>query len=157
MQTHLDLLSKTQIRRRSGFLTRKTLSIVSTVILPYETKKNYALIYIILYVNQIENHQNCLSIANNILPGRYNPGDPFAMSTYGITIIPLIELLDDCSTVQKWYANDGNGVGFVDNLKNRWNRKTRSFFRLPSYHIPNHYQRRFSWKSTADFCTTKSK
>ena len=36
---------------------------------------------------------------------------------YGIAIILSIELLDDCSTVQKWYADNGNAVGSLDKLK----------------------------------------
>ena len=44
-------------------------------------------------------------------------GDPLAMSMYGIAIIPLIELLDDCFTVQKWYADDVNAVCSHDNMK----------------------------------------
>ena len=44
-------------------------------------------------------------------------GDPIAISMYGIAINPLIAFLDDCFTVQKWYANDGNAVGSLDNLK----------------------------------------
>ena len=30
----------------------------------------------------------------------------------------LIELLDDCFTVQKWHADNGTAVGYLDNLKN---------------------------------------
>ena len=47
-------------------------------------------------------------------------GDPLAMSMYGIAIITLIELLDDCFTVQKWYADNGNVVGSLINLKKRF-------------------------------------
>ena len=39
------------------------------------------------------------------------------MPMYGIAFIPLIELLDDCFTVQKWYAGNDNAVGSLDNLK----------------------------------------
>ena len=53
-------LFKTQVRRRSSFLTPKTLSIVSTLILPSETLRIYALFSIILYIIHIVNHRFCL-------------------------------------------------------------------------------------------------
>ena len=36
---------------------------------------------------------------------------------YGIAIIHQIQLLDDCFTVRKFYVDDGNAVGSLDNLK----------------------------------------
>ena len=44
-------------------------------------------------------------------------GEPLAMSMYGIAIIHSIELLDDCFTVQKRYADNVNAVGSLDNLE----------------------------------------
>ena len=44
-------------------------------------------------------------------------GDPLMMSMYGIAIIPLNEILDNCFTVQKWYADYGSVAGSLDNLK----------------------------------------
>ena len=52
--------------------------------------------------------------------------DPFAMSMYGIAIIPLIEPFDDCFAAQKWYADNGNTFGSHDNLK-------KPFFSLKKY------------------------
>ena len=43
--------------------------------------------------------------------------DPLAMSLFGIAIIPLIELPDDCFTVPRWCANNGNAVDSLDNMK----------------------------------------
>ena len=43
--------------------------------------------------------------------------EPLAMSMYGMTIICLIDFFDDCLLVQMWYADDGNAVGSLDNLK----------------------------------------
>ena len=56
------------------------------------------------------------------------------MLMYWIAIIPIIDILADCFTVQKWYADDGYIVGFLDNLKKSFGliEKTWSCFRLPS-------------------------
>ena len=39
------------------------------------------------------------------------------MSISGFFFIPLIEFLDDCFTVQKWYPGVSNGVRSLDNFK----------------------------------------
>ena len=44
-------------------------------------------------------------------------GHPLEISMYGIASIPLIELLGDCFTFQKSYADDDNRVGSLDNVK----------------------------------------
>ena len=44
-------------------------------------------------------------------------GDPVALATYGLAIIPLIKLLSVDNATQKWYADDGNTVGNLSNLK----------------------------------------
>ena len=43
-------------------------------------------------------------------------GDPLAISLNGIAIIPLIKIFDSCFTIQKWYADDGNAAGSLDNF-----------------------------------------
>ena len=112
-----ELLLTTQIRRRPCWLTQKTLSIVSIVILPYESSRNYAFSSIILYFFHIVNHKFVHQQTIIILTGRYNPRRPFAMSMYGIALILLIDIFDDCLTVQKWYGDNCNTVGSLDNLK----------------------------------------
>ena len=44
-------------------------------------------------------------------------GDPLAVAMYGIAILPLIELVQDLKFIQKWYADDGNVAGTLDDLK----------------------------------------
>ena len=44
-------------------------------------------------------------------------GDPLAMDMYGLAIIPLIKLLTVDNVTQKWYADDGNAVGKLSNLR----------------------------------------
>ena len=44
-------------------------------------------------------------------------GDPLAMAMYGIAILPLIELVQNPKVTQKWYADDGNVAGSLDDLK----------------------------------------
>ena len=44
-------------------------------------------------------------------------GDPLAMAMYGLAIIPLIKLLSVDNVIQKWYADDGNAVGNLSNLR----------------------------------------
>ena len=44
-------------------------------------------------------------------------GDPLAMAMYGLAIIPLIKLLSVDDVTQKWYADDGNAVGKLSNLR----------------------------------------
>ena len=43
-------------------------------------------------------------------------GDPLAMLMYGIAIKPLILKLQTPRTVQKWYADDGNAAGTLQQL-----------------------------------------
>ena len=44
-------------------------------------------------------------------------GDPLAMAMYGLAIIPLIKRLSVDDVIQKWYADDGNAVGKLSNLR----------------------------------------
>ena len=44
-------------------------------------------------------------------------GDPLAMAMYGIAILPLIDLCSDLKITQKWYADDGNVAGSLEDLK----------------------------------------
>ena len=44
-------------------------------------------------------------------------GDPLAMTMYGLAIIPLLKLLSVDNVTQKWYADDGNAVGKLNNLR----------------------------------------
>ena len=44
-------------------------------------------------------------------------GDSLAMSMCGIAIITFTELLYDCFTFHEWYAEDGNALSSLDNLK----------------------------------------
>ena len=44
-------------------------------------------------------------------------GDPLAMAMYGVAIIPLIRKLDQKEIMQKWFADDGNAVGSLQNLR----------------------------------------
>ena len=44
-------------------------------------------------------------------------GDPLAMAMYDLAIIPLIKLLSVDNVTQKWYADDGNAVGKLSNLR----------------------------------------
>ena len=39
------------------------------------------------------------------------------MAMYGLAIIPLIKLLSVDNVTQKWYADDGNEVGNLSNLR----------------------------------------
>ena len=39
------------------------------------------------------------------------------MAMYGLAIIPLIKLLSVDDVTQKWYADDGNAVGKLSNLR----------------------------------------
>ena len=43
-------------------------------------------------------------------------GDPLAMAMYGIALLPLVKLLENTDIVQKWYADDGNAVGKLEDL-----------------------------------------
>ena len=43
-------------------------------------------------------------------------GDPLAMAMYGVALLPLVKILEDPKTVQKWYADDGNAVGKLTDL-----------------------------------------
>ena len=44
-------------------------------------------------------------------------GDPLAMAMYGLAIIPLIKLLSVDNVTKKRYADDGNAVGKLSNLR----------------------------------------
>ena len=44
-------------------------------------------------------------------------GDPLAMDMYGLAIIPLKKLLSVDDVNQKWYADVGNAVGKLSNLR----------------------------------------
>ena len=44
-------------------------------------------------------------------------GDSLVMAMYGIAILPLIELVQDPKITQKWYADDGNVAGSLDDMK----------------------------------------
>ena len=44
-------------------------------------------------------------------------GDPLAMAMYGIAILPLIKLIDNENLCQKWFADDGNAVSKLDQLR----------------------------------------
>ena len=71
-------------------------------------------------------------------------GAPLVMPMYGIAIIALIELLDACFIVKKWYLDDVNPVGSRHSLKtnsDELKKKTWSRFRFPLYQVPNYYQR----------------
>ena len=46
-----------------------------------------------------------------------NQGDPIAMAMYGIALLPLIELVKNPKVTQKWYADDSNVAGSMDDLK----------------------------------------
>ena len=61
-------------------------------------------------------HQNCFLLQKKIL-GRAHQGYLFANSMYVYASILLIGLLDGCLTVKKCYADDGNFVNSLDNLK----------------------------------------
>ena len=39
------------------------------------------------------------------------------MAIYGLAIIPLIKLLSVDDVTRKWYADDGNAVGNLSNLR----------------------------------------
>ena len=39
------------------------------------------------------------------------------MAMYGLAIIPLVKLLSADNVTQKWYADDGNAVGKLSNLR----------------------------------------
>ena len=43
-------------------------------------------------------------------------GDPLAMAMYGVSILPLIQLVSNDQVKLKWYADDGNTVGSLANL-----------------------------------------
>ena len=52
--------------------------------------------------------------------------DPLAMKMYGIAKLPLMERVREIDVMQKWYAEDGNAAGSIDNLKKtRRNYNTR--------------------------------
>ena len=44
-------------------------------------------------------------------------GDPLVMVMYGIAILSLIELVKSPKVTQKWYTEDGNVAGSLDDLK----------------------------------------
>ena len=61
-------------------------------------------------------------------------GDPLAMAMYGLAIIPLIKLLSADDVTQKWYADDGNAVGKLSNLRTVLD-KIVSLGKFFSYHV----------------------
>ena len=44
-------------------------------------------------------------------------GDPLAMAMYGLAIIPIMKLSSVDDVIQKGYADDGNAVGKISNLR----------------------------------------
>ena len=61
-------------------------------------------------------------------------GDPLAMAMYGLAIIHLIKLLSVDNVTQKWYADDGNAVGILSNLRTVLD-KTVSLGKFFGYHV----------------------
>ena len=96
------------------------LSMVSIVTLPSETSRIHVLPSLVPFFKKIHivNHQNCLLTNKQYSQEGTTQGNTLAMSLYGIAIIALTELLDDCFTVQKWYADNGNAFGCLDDHKN---------------------------------------
>ena len=47
-------------------------------------------------------------------------GDPAAMGMYAISVIPIIKKGDIKELVQAWYADDGTGVGKLEQLRRWW-------------------------------------
>ena len=43
-------------------------------------------------------------------------GDTLAMVIYGVGLLPLINFVSTSNRVQKWYVDDGNAVGKIDDL-----------------------------------------
>ena len=43
-------------------------------------------------------------------------GDPLAMCTYGVAILPLIQKLSKVNLIRKWYADDRNACGRISDL-----------------------------------------
>ena len=56
------------------------------------------------------------------------------MAMYGLAIIPLIKLLSVDNVTQKWYADDGNEVGNLSNLRTVLD-KTVSLGKFFGYHV----------------------
>ena len=56
------------------------------------------------------------------------------MAMYGLAIIPLIKLLSVDDVTQKWYADDGNAVGKLSNLRTVLN-KIVSMGKFFGYHV----------------------
>ena len=69
-----------------------------------------------------------------LLSRRDNLGDPLAMAMYGLAIIPLIKFLLVDDITQKWYADDGNAVGNLSNLRTVLD-KIVSLGKLFGYHV----------------------
>lgn len=49
-------------------------------------------------------------------------GDPLAMLLYGISTLPLIDVLQDPQLTQCWYADDSSAQGHFDDLKRWWDK-----------------------------------
>ena len=43
-------------------------------------------------------------------------GDPLAMCTYGVAILPLIQKVSEVNVIHKWYAEGGNACGRISDL-----------------------------------------
>ena len=56
------------------------------------------------------------------------------MAMYGLAVIPLIKLLSVDNVIQKWYADDGNAVGKLSNLRTVLD-KVVSLGKFFSYHV----------------------
>ena len=56
------------------------------------------------------------------------------MAMYGLAIIPLIKLLSVYDVTQKWYADDGNAVGKLSNLRTVLD-KVVSLGKFFGYHV----------------------
>ena len=56
------------------------------------------------------------------------------MAMYGLAIIPLIKILSVYNVTQKWYADDGNAVGKLSNLRTVLD-KVVSLGKFFGYHV----------------------
>ena len=116
---HIELPLKTQTWRQAYLSTPKTLSIVSIVIMAHQILRNYALLFIIPDKNHIVNHQICLLTNKQYSLRKVQHKEThLRCRCMEKPLFLLTELLDDCFAIQKWYANDGNAVCSLENLKN---------------------------------------
>ena len=44
-------------------------------------------------------------------------GDPLAMATYAISVIPLIDAIRNCDVRQAWFTDDVTAAGFLSGLR----------------------------------------